>query len=550
MACNRKGTLNMEPSQYIVVGGGSAGMALAARLSQAKKKTLLIEAGRKKGNLFNFWHVAMPAAYSYAFLNPAINWKYEGEPEPHLKGRRMYQPRGKVLGGSSAINGMGFMRPHPRVFDRWVEAGATGWSFDDVLPFFKRLETWHGAPSNLRGTDGPVHVVKGPMECDYYPAFLEAGQQAGFPLSDDLNGDAPEGFGHFQMTIENGVRASTAHAYQKHVADMAHLTIIDHAHVTRVIVERGTAVGVEFRRKSKLHTARAEGEVILSGGAFNTPQILMLSGIGPEDELTRHGIEVKTALAGVGQNLQDHPILYPKYLSKRKDSPIRYQRLDRKGLVGLRWLLSHSGPGATNYMEVAALLRATEDSPYPDIEFQFCPLVIDHSEGGALTTHGWSNSCGPVAVEGTGWVRLRSDNPLDAPRILCNFLSTEYDTHMMHRAFELNREVMNQPAMRALMADEIEPGFQVKTRAEVQDYIEEHVAGDYHPVGTCKIGAGNDPMAVVDSDLRVYGVDRLRIADASVMPVITNANTNSTSIMIGERAADLILEPSSKGPKP
>jgi len=533
----------MERFEYIVVGGGSAGMALAARLSAAGRKTLLLEAGRKRGNLLNFWHVAMPAAYSYAFLNPAINWKYEGEPEPHLKGRRMYQPRGKVLGGSSAINGMGFMRPHPKVFDRWVSAGARGWSFDEVLPWFKRLETWHGTPSDLRGTGGPVHVVKGPMDCDYYPAFLEAGQQAGYPLSDDLNGEVREGFGHFQMNIERGTRASTAHAYRKHVADMAHLTIIDHAHVTRVVVENGAATGVEYIRNGKAHSARAEAEVILSGGAFNTPQILMLSGIGPEDELARHAITPVQVLNGVGQNLQDHPILYPKYLSKRRDSPIRYQRPDRKALVGLRWLLTRSGPGATNYMEGAALLRADESSPYPDIEFQFCPLVIDHSEGGALTTHGWSNSCGPVAVEGTGWVRLRSADPLAPPRILCNFLSTDYDTRMMHRAFELNREVMNQPAMRALMADEIEPGFQVKSRADVQTYIEEHVAGDYHPVGTCKIGAEDDPMAVVDSDLRVYGVDRLRVADASVMPVITNANTNSTSIMIGERAADLILTP-------
>ncbi len=539
----------MAACEYIVIGGGSAGMALAARLSAAGRRTLLLEAGRARGNPFNFWHVAMPAAYGHAFLNPAINWKFEGEPEPHLKGRRMYQPRGKVLGGSSAINGMGFMRPHPRVFDRWVEAGAEGWGFDDVLPWFKRLETWHGPQSPLRGTDGPVHVVKGPMDCAYYPAFLEAGRQAGFPLSDDLNGENPEGFGHFQMNVENGVRASTAHAYGRHVADWRNLTVIDHAHVTRILFEKGRAVGVEYLRRGKVHVARAGAEVILSGGAFSTPQILMLSGIGPEDELARHGIDLRHALPGVGQNLQDHPILYPKYLSKRKDSPVRYMRPDRKALVGLRWLLTHGGPGATNYMEAAALLRAGPDSPWPDIEFQFCPLVIDHSEGGALAPHGWSNSCGPVAVEGRGWVRLRSANPLDPPRILCNFLSTDYDVRMMHRAFELNREVMNQPAMRALMADEIEPGFHVKGRAEVQAYIEEKVAGDYHPVGTCKIGAATDRMAVVDPELRVYGVEGLRIADASVMPVITNANTNSTAIMIGERAADLLLNPG-KGDMP
>ena len=531
----------MTKFQYIVVGGGSAGMALAARLSQAGKKTLLLEAGRKKGNLFNFWHVDMPAAYGYAFLNPAINWKYQGEPEPTLNNRRMYQPRGKVLGGSSAINGMGYLRPHPAVFDAWVKAGAEGWGYDDVLPFFKKLETWHGTPSDQRGTDGPVHVIKGPMDCVYYDAFLEAGKQAGYAYSDDLNGDDNEGFGHFQMNIENGVRASTAHAYQKHVVDKSWLTIEGHAHVTRVLVEKGKATAVEYIQHGKAQIAEAEDEIILSGGAFNTPQILMLSGIGPEDELKSHDIEVQHALAGVGQNLQDHPILYPKYQSKGQDSPIRYQRLDRKGLVGLRWLFNQTGPGATNYMEGAALLRADENSSYPDIEFQFCPLVIDHAEGGALMTHGWSNSCGPVAVEGTGWVKLRSDDPMDAPRILCNFMSTDYDIKMMHRAFELNREVMSQPAFQALIKDEIEPGFQVKSYADIHDYILENVAGDYHPVGTCKIGADTDPMAVVDSRLRVFGIENLRIADASVMPVITNANTNATAIMIGERAAELIL---------
>ena len=531
----------MEKYQYIVVGGGSAGMALAARLSQAGKKTLLLEAGRTKGNLFNFWHVDMPAAYGYAFLNPAINWKYEGEPEPTLNNRRMYQPRGKVLGGSSSINGMGFLRPHPGVFERWEKCGAAGWSFTDVLPYFKKLETWHGTPSDLRGTDGPVHVVKGPMDCVYYDAFLEAGQQAGFAYSNDLNGEAPEGFGHFQMNIENGVRASTAHAYLKHVVNKGFLTIKGHAHVTRVIIEKGKATGVEYVRRGKTLVAHAEAEVVLSGGAFNTPQILMLSGVGPVDELAKYGIGVKTPLPGVGQNLQDHPILYPKYQSKANDSPIKYQRLDRKAMVGLRWLFNQTGPGATNYMEGAALLRADVGSPYPDIEFQFCPLVIDHAEGGALMAHGWSNSCGPVAVEGTGWVKLRSNNPMDAPRILCNFMSTDYDIKMMHRAFELDREVMSQPAFKTLIKDELEPGFHIKSKADIHEYILNHVAGDYHPVGTCKIGADSDAMAVVDPSLRVYGIEGLRIADASVMPVITNANTNSSSIMIGERAADLIL---------
>ena len=533
----------MNEFEFIVIGGGSAGMATAARLSQAGRRTLLLEAGRARLNLFNFWKVNMPAAYGYVFMNPSFNWMYEGEPEPTLNNRKMYQPRGKVLGGSSAINGMGFQRPHPALFDNWVEAGATGWDFKDVLPYFKKLETWNGQPNPLRGANGPIHIKKGPFDCAYYDAFIEAGQQAGFACSDDLNADQQEGFGHFQMNVEDGVRASTAYAYKKHVADPGYLTILGHAHVSRIVIEKSKAKGVEYIRNGKSQKVRATGEIVLAAGAFGTPQIMMLSGLGPEGELAQHGIDPVQVMAGVGENLQDHPILYPKYLSKQADSPIRYQRFDRKIRVGAQWLFNQTGPGATNYMEAIALLRSGDDVPFPDIEFQFCPLVIDHAEGGAKNNiHGWSNSCGPVQVEGRGWVRLRSANPTDAPRILCNFMSTDHDIAMMHRAFELNRQVMSQPAFQHLLKDELEPGFHVKSRGDIHDYILDHVAGDYHPVGTCKIGAEDNKMAVVDPKLRVHGIDGLRIADASVMPVITNANTNSTSIMIGERAADFLLE--------
>jgi len=534
--------------EFVVVGAGSAGMALAARLSQAGRMTMLIEAGRQNNSIFNSWMIDMPAAYSYVFMNPAVNWMYEGEPEPTLKNRTMYQPRGKVLGGSSSINGMGYLRPHPAVFDRWTEHGATGWTFEDLLPYFKKLETWHGKPSAVRGTDGPVHVVNGPLECPYYGAFMEAGLQAGFEYSDDINSGEQEGFGHFQMNVEDGVRASTAYSYQKHVVDTDWLTIEGDAHVTRIVIKNGKATGVEYCKNGMKLVAEATNEIIISCGTFNSPQLLMLSGIGPEAELKHHGIGVELALPGVGQNLQDHPIIYPKYQSVAADSPIKYQRLDRKARVGAQWLLSRSGPGATNYMEAMALIRSDSGAAYPDIEFQFCPLVIDHEAGGALDgIHGWSNSCGPVAVEGTGWVKLRSRDPIAAPRIMSNFMATDYDINMLHRAFELNRDLMSQPAFKPFLKKEIEPGFRVKSRADIQEYLLEHVAGDYHPVGTCKIGADDDSMAVVDSDLRVRGIERLRVADASIMPVIVNANTNATSIMIGEKAADMVLGESANG---
>ena len=532
----------MAQYEFVVVGGGSAGMALAARLSQAGRRTLLLEAGRTKNSIFNSWMVDMPAAYGYVFTNPTVNWMYEGEPEPALRNRKMYQPRGKLLGGSSSINGMGYLRPHPAVFDRWTERGAAGWSFEEVLPYFKKMETWHGKPSAVRGTNGPIHVINGALDCPYYGAFMEAGQQAGFEYSEDINSGEQEGFGHFQMNIENGVRASTAYSYQKHVVDRNWLTIEGRALVTRIITRNGKAMGVQYRRNGETLVAEASKDIIISGGTYNSPQLLMLSGIGPEDELKSHGIEVVLALPGVGQNLQDHPIIYPKYQSLNADSPIKYQRLDRKARVGAQWLLSHSGPGASNYMEAVAVIRSDVSAPYPDIEFQFCPLIIDHAAGGALDgIHGWSNSCGPVAVEGTGWLKLRSSDPVAAPRILCNFMATDYDIDLMHKSFELNRHVMDQPAFKPFLNDEIEPGFNVKSRADIHNYLLEHVAGDYHAVGTCKIGPDDDPMSVVDSKLRVRGIEGLRVADASVMPVIVNANTNATSIMIGERAADLIL---------
>jgi len=530
----------MDEYDYIVVGGGSAGMPVAARLSQRGCRTLLIEAGRRTLGPLRSWITAMPSAYGYAYRNPATTWLYYGEPEPALNHRRLYQPRGKLLGGSSAVNGLGFLRPHPAVFDRWVASGASGWAFADVLPYYKRLETWHGPTSDYRGTAGPIHIRTGAKECSYYDTFFEAGRDLGFPFTSDINGPDNEGFADFQVNVDSGVRSSTAYGYLRYVANPRFLTILDRAQATRILLSSDRAVGVEYRRYGRTAEARAAREVIVSCGAFDSPKLLMLSGIGPEEELRHHEIRVMVRLEGVGRNLQDHPIIYPKYESTLTDSPIKYNRWNRKICVGAQWLVTKSGPGTSNQMEAMALLRSGADAPYPNIEFQFCPLVLDHDAGSASGIDGWSNSGGPVAVESRGWVKLSSAEAADPPRIFCNFMSTDRDVSLLVQTHALNRELMETNAFRKITKRVISPGATARSRGEVLEFLRAEVSGDYHPVGTCAIGHVSDSAAVVDAKLRVIGVRGLRVADASIMPVIPNANTNSTCIMIGERAADLI----------
>jgi choline dehydrogenase len=534
-----------EEFDYIVVGGGSAGMPLAARLSQRGYRTLLIEAGRRSLGPLRSWITAMPSAYGYAYRNPKTTWLYYGEPEPALNNRRLYQPRGKVLGGSSAVNGLGFLRPHPALFDRWVNAGAIGWSYADVLPYFKRLETWHGSPSFYRGTSGPIHIRTGIQECSYYETFFQAGRELRLPFSSDINGADNEGFADFQLNVEAGHRSSTAHGYLRHVANARFLTILDRAQATRILFNGDRAIGVEYARRGSVACAHAAREVIVSCGAFDSPKLLMLSGIGPEKELQNHGIPLLVRLEGVGQNLQDHPIIYPKYESTLADSPIKYNRWYRKAFVGAQWQLMKSGPGTSNQMEAMALLRSGTEAPYPNIEFQFCPLVLDHDAGSASGIDGWSNSGGPVEVEGRGWVKLSSSDPMAPPRILCNFMSTDKDVSLLIQTHALNRALMETPAFQKITKRVISSGALARSRSEILEYLRAEVGGDYHPVGTCAMGAVGDSGSVVDAELRVLGVRGLRVVDASIMPVIPNANTNATSIMIGERAADLItVDPS------
>jgi choline dehydrogenase len=524
---------------YIIVGGGSAGCVLAARLSEDPAvSVLLLEAGMARGRWHDSWKIRMPAALDTVWRNAVYNWGYEGEPEPTLNNRRILQPRGKVLGGSSSINGMCFIRGHPLDFERWVTQGAVGWSYREVLPYFKRLETWQGGESAYRGGSGPVRVRAGNNECDLYHAFLEAGRQAGYPSSDDINGAKPEGFAQFQMNVDHGVRASTAHAYVEPARGRANLTVATRAMAHRILFEGNRAAGIQYAQGADRIDAKARREVIVSGGAFNSPHLLMLSGIGPADDLRRLGIAVQADLPGVGSNLHDHPLVYMKFRVTEPISLSRYTRLDRKLGLGARWLLTKTGTGASNNVETCAVLRSDAGVRQPDVEIQYLPVITDHDMGLKAGLHGFTFCIGPNRVEGTGWVKLRSADPKDPPRMLSNFLSTQHDIDVMRRSIQIGREIANQPAYTRFGTTEAEPGPQVRTNAELEAYMRQGVSGDFHVSCTCRMGV--DRMAVVDPELRVHGVESLRVVDASIMPSIVSANTNATTIMIGEKAADII----------
>ena len=482
----------------------------------------------------------MPAAFDWVWRNKKYNWMLEGEPEPTMNGRRIFQPRGKVLGGSSSINGMVFIRGHALDFERWKENGADGWGWRDVLPYFKRAETWQGGESTYRGGSGPMHIKQGVFPTPIYESFIAAGVEAGFPQTDDVNGEMQEGMGHLQMNVHNGVRASTAEAYIRPNKGRKNLTVIDHAQAHGLIHEGNRVVGVTFSHKGVGgYSARASREVILSGGATSSPQLLMLSGIGPEDHLREMGIDCRVNLPGVGQNMQDHPLVYMKFHIDKPVSMSKYMRRDRMLATGAQWVMTHTGAGATNNVEATALVRSDPSVQHPDILIQYLPVVMDHDDGLDPNLHGFTYCIGPTRIEKAGWLKLRSDDPTAPPRIMSNFLSTDYDMQQMRNAIEVGRLIASRKANQAFGVTEVDPGASVSTKSELDEYIRDNTAGDFHLCGTCRMG--HDAMAVVDPNLRVHGIEGLRVVDASVMPSIVSANTNCTTVMVAERAADLIL---------
>ncbi len=531
-------------ADFVIVGSGSGGSAVAWRLAEAGAQVLVLEAGGTDAGPF----IQMPGALSYPMNMRRYDWGFRTEPEPHLGGRVLACPRGRVIGGSSSINGMVYVRGHARDFDHWAEHGADGWGFADVLPYFRRMECWHGeasggapAHSAWRGSDGPLHVTRGARANPLFRAFIEAGRQAGYPVTDDYNGAQQEGFGAMEATIWRGRRWSAAQAYLRPALRRANCQLI-RAEARRVVFEDGRAVGVEItRRGGATEVARARREVILSASSINTPKLLMLSGIGPAAHLAEHGITVRADRPGVGANLQDHLELYLQYAARQPITLYKYWNLLGKAWVGAQWLLLRRGPGASNQFEAAAFIRSRAGIDYPDIQYHFLPIAVRYDGAAVAEGHGFQTHVGPMRSKSRGTVRLASARPEDAPRLCFNYMSHRDDWAEFRACIRLTREIMAQPAFAPYLSHEIQPGAEVQDDGALDDFIREHVESAYHPCGTARMGRADDPMAVVDPQGRVIGVEGLRVADSSVFPRITNGNLNAPSIMVGEKMADHIL---------
>ncbi|WP_174502226.1 choline dehydrogenase [Acidiphilium sp. C61] len=525
------------PSEYdyIIVGAGSAGCAMANRLTEDGSTTvLLLEFGGSDRSPF----IQMPSALSIPMNTRKYDWGYHSEPEPHLGGRRMHTPRGKVLGGSSSINGLVYIRGNAMDFEHWEAMGARGWGWRDVLPYFRRAETRAEGGDAYRGDSGPLHTRYGRLANPLYRAFIEAGRQAGYPVTDDVNGYQQEGFGRMDMTVHRGRRWSTANAYLRPIRNRPNLTLHARSLVSHIVFAGKAATGIAYRRFGQDIVARARREVILAAGAINSPQLLKRSGIGPAAELAALGIDVVADRPGVGENLQDHLEFYFQVACTQPITLYSSMNPLAKAMIGLRWLLFHDGLGATNHFESCGFIRSRAGVEYPDIQYHFLPVAIRYDGRAHATQHGFQAHVGPMRSNSRGWVRLRDRNPATKPRIFFNYMSDKQDWADMRACVRLTREIFAQEAFAPFRGAEIAPGADVTTDAEIDAFIRGAVESAYHPSGTCRMGDAADPLAVVDPETRVIGVERLRVADSSIMPRITNGNLNAPTIMIGEKAAD------------
>jgi choline dehydrogenase len=533
---------------YVIVGGGSAGCVLANRLSEDPScRVLVLEAGRADWLWDVFIH--MPAALPFPIGSRFYDWRYESEPEPHMGGRRIYHARGKVLGGSSSINGMIFQRGNPLDFEKWAaQPGLEHWSYADCLPYFKRMETCLAGADDFRGGSGPLILERGPAATPLFQAWFKAAQEAGYPLTDDVNGYRQEGFAMFDRNIHRSRRLTAAHAYLRPAMRRANVDVVPRALATRVLLEGSRAVGVEYRKGKSTRTVRAR-DVILCGGSINTPQLLQLSGIGAPEHLGELGIETVHELPGVGENLQDHLEVYVQHACTQPVSLQPALKKWRRPEIGFRWLLLRSGPGASNHFEAGGFCRSNDEVEYPNLMFHFLPVAIRYDGSQPEGSHGYQVHVGPMNSNSLGSVKITSPDPGVKPALRFNYLSTDQDRTEWVQAIAVARNILGQPAFAEFDGGEISPGPSVQTEEEILDWVRGDAETALHPSCSCKMGT--DELAVVDpATMSVRGLDGLRVVDASVFPSLTNANLYAPVTMVAEKAADLILGLTPLPPEP